>query len=433
LTRCAAALLLVGFAAATTGAEQRLILVRHTSGGQGGSGTETPFVVTTRADGVEFKDGGVRTVLLYPTRRHLTIEAGAYRDHSRHAVVAFREMELENRRSMREVLAKSGLRNLPSNLDPVRVEHELGVTTPDERRKFKRRQAGNWVRYALGNEEFLAHTVDTETVAPALQRAYLVAIRERLGGHPQLLEAVASLAGVPRELRIFHITHGGPSVTTLKFVGTAVATPDSESGAGAQPEKDEFPFADLLRQASAATPAQAEARATTLESRALAAIRDGAALTAMLAIIEHGLTVGPLPIATDEHLAALEQHPDVQALRQALKPEGVLPKDARETLERLREAAGPQGYLLDLFQANLYRNEGNASQAEAHFRRALESAPLLTGAWKDLGEYLYFQFETGYAWRCWDAARAIAPAHPMLQPLTEYEAKLVERNPDSYR
>jgi tetratricopeptide (TPR) repeat protein len=59
--------------------------------------------------------------------------------------------------------------------------------------------------------------------------------------------------------------------------------------------------------------------------------------------------------------------------------------------------------------------------------RAIEANPRLTGAYKDLGDLYLQDWDMERAWRCWDIARGIAPSHPLLRGVADYEQMLLER------
>jgi hypothetical protein len=62
----------------------------------------------------------------------------------------------------------------------------------------------------------------------------------------------------------------------------------------------------------------------------------------------------------------------------------------------------------------------------------LSRQPLLTGVWKDLGELYLGGYDAQRAWICWDAARRLAPMHPLLKDVGAREEKLLADYPDFF-
>ena len=58
--------------------------------------------------------------------------------------------------------------------------------------------------------------------------------------------------------------------------------------------------------------------------------------------------------------------------------------------------------------------------------------PSIVGAWKDLGDLHARRYDMVGAWICWDIARAIHPAHSMMRPVLDFEARLLKDHPEYF-
>lgn len=72
------------------------------------------------------------------------------------------------------------------------------------------------------------------------------------------------------------------------------------------------------------------------------------------------------------------------------------------------------------------------SAAKPMFVSVLRSNPWLAGAYKDLGDLLFRQFDMGRAWRSWDAGRHIAPQLGIFSPVTQFEKNLQQQHPEYF-
>ena len=66
------------------------------------------------------------------------------------------------------------------------------------------------------------------------------------------------------------------------------------------------------------------------------------------------------------------------------------------------------------------------------FFAALTENPANAGAWKDLGDIFYNEYEMPVAWECWEMARRLLPTHKNLQSVADLERKLLENYPEFF-
>jgi hypothetical protein len=86
--------------------------------------------------------------------------------------------------------------------------------------------------------------------------------------------------------------------------------------------------------------------------------------------------------------------------------------------------------VVDIFEGNTRLGiSGQGKQGDELLLAALRADPYIAGAWHDLADRYYRTFRMEEAWSCMDAARRIAPSHPMLKSIEGLEQALRTRNP----
>jgi hypothetical protein len=101
-------------------------------------------------------------------------------------------------------------------------------------------------------------------------------------------------------------------------------------------------------------------------------------------------------------------------------------------LQKARSDAGEKAYVLGIFEANHHRALRHLNETRALFVAALRANPYITGAWKDLGDLAFSQFEPAAAWVCWDTGRRIAPGFENFQQVNDFEQRLVREHPEYF-
>jgi hypothetical protein len=178
--------------------------------------------------------------------------------------------------------------------------------------------------------------------------------------------------------------------------------------------------------------AQEVARQRKVEG--LEALEGGRKLESVLALLELTLqTADPLPGLGD----ILRREPDVtvrRLLEVLADPSGgsLEARAAVATLVQLRAAAGPRQHVLMSFESGHRERLGETRQAADLLARALAANPFLTVAYKDLGDLFFRQRDMQGAWLCWEAARRIAPDHPVLKSVDQLEADLARAHPEYF-
>ena len=159
-------------------------------------------------------------------------------------------------------------------------------------------------------------------------------------------------------------------------------------------------------------------------------------LDAALLVLEYGLQSGDQKTSSEEiKKLAVHQKDDVE-LDRFLRSLGIAgPEQAKRAileLGKLDRKKLSRAHVIDIMIANQQSVLGHLQEAEKRMLGALKLNPYLAGAYKDLGDMFYADFDMASAWACWDFARKQAPDHFMLKPIADYEADLLKNHPDFF-
>jgi hypothetical protein len=121
----------------------------------------------------------------------------------------------------------------------------------------------------------------------------------------------------------------------------------------------------------------------------------------------------------------------VELLRNAPQSEAEARSQAAAFVE-LRAAAGSRAHVLKTFESGSRRALGETAAAHQLMIEALEANPFLAVAYKDVGDLFLQEYDMRRAWRCWEAARKIAPRHPTLSACAALEQRLSDEHPEYF-
>jgi hypothetical protein len=410
---------------------------------------------------------GRRVVLDFDRRRKVTIDvtSRSYVDESLFTVVGMRHIELPNRAHIRSVLEAGG--GNATDFAPLRVEHQLAVldparsTTlggsfagtrsrslvgamrsllPTSRADIEGELRGSEVVYSAEGTPLFRHSADGEGTQGSA-RALAQYIRYRYGGHPLLLERLATLDFVPREVAIDALAPFGLGVHAVRLrVESVRQDPERPSTTGL---REVFPIeiaepGDELLDASRAATLPAEA-ADARVMAATDALRSGRGFDGTLSFFE--LTLESGTAMPPEFAQALNASSDgavrylLTAIGEGSRP-GPGSADKRrlalQTYEELAPLAKAKAHVLWAFEAGVRVALGEEDLAKQLLLRAIARNPRLTAAYKDLGDLYLQAFDTHRAWRSWEVARSIAPNHPVMRSIDEFEQRLLRSHPEYF-
>lgn len=417
---------------------QAIYATTETTSPAAGSGTPAPppehgtLIVRLEPEAVALRRADEETIYDFSAGRFVTL------DHARrearafalHAVPAFRELELENRRVMARMLEAIG-----QKYEPAEAEADLGMAMdPPARVRLKIRRQGDGKDFLLNGRQATSF-VGAEPPLPAeLQRALERLLVYEARPHPLIRAELMREARLPRRLVLQRVLAGSVTTITWELKEAAQQPFDVAAAISAYPlqplEKEgllELAFRVQNGQAGTA-PAAAD-----YVARAERLLAGGRGFEAFLAATELSFATGE---TRDELLRrardAAQPDPRMQAVLRALALEA---RDAQGALAALGTVSAEGlagGHVLDVLRANQHIRLRQGKDALLAFRRALAVNPFLVGPWIDAGRLYFGSYQTMLAWACLDAARAIAPDSSLLRPVEEIEAGLRRKHPEFY-
>lgn len=356
-----------------------------------------------------------------------------YTDQSLYTVLGFNVAEFGNRMMLGKMLAAAKISGNP--MAPALTEHLMSLSDPANATVIDHTTRGEDTIYSWNGQTLMTVSRKTRELPTAALNQYLRFLRYSTGGHPQILAAIERGGGVPERLTVVRSNMAVETRTlTLRSIDERPDNPVSLQGYTREVPEGE-PFATLKR-LSTSPAADLEARAVVLRQERDAAVAGGHIFDAMLANFAVGLSTGDeseVGAWVGAHRDQITADGDAQSLMRSLEPRDAdAAKAAADTFEKLRQSAGPHAYVVNIFEGNIRYGLHQSARAVDLFLAALAADPTVTGAWVDLGGMYYWTFRADAAWACWDAARALRPAHYMLKTVDDRERKLRTDHPEFF-
>jgi hypothetical protein len=379
--------------------------------------------------------GAQRVVLDFAARRKYAVDlrARTYSDSSLFPDAGFRSFEILNR----EMLARALEATEPGKAkDAIALaEHELSVLHPRQRSKLDVEGTG----FRVGSVQVFRFEEKGSALSDADAAGLVRYLRYFKGGHPVALRALQARRVAPAELAMV----SGPFQSMQSTLRVRVVPLEQAPAASLQGlRKVPAPASRMLPQDLAgaafrigeATFAEISRNVEGSGRRAEELIAQGKAAAGFYAALEYLLQGGPAEEIMRKHRDAFMAAPELQAVMPALNnaPDKEGAEKAIAALAAARARAGEEARILAVFEANHHLALGRAPQAAELLAGALRANPYLAGAWKDLGDLLFRQWEPGAAWTCWDAGRRIAPRFANLEAIGQFEQRLLRDLPEYF-
>lgn len=357
-----------------------------------------------------------------------------YSQTSIYSLVAFVDTEIRNRQMLGSLLAHSGLeaRSI-TTFDQLWAAIELGVTMPG----------------APENPGITINQTDSELVCTYKDK---VLTRVKLGEpltqnkemyakflvynmrlHPLIRERIRATGRLCKEIDFLVARPSGAIDCVSMRLNKAESTKESAELAPSLKRSFESGVLesfqnDILAEPKTWTMPQRDAALKTAEQYADKHDYVDAALT----LAEYSLCTGDHAASDRKDLTErLEENKEVQMLFNHPKSAG---KEAiEEALKRLNSIDAEKlekAYVLDIFKGDLM--DMLHQDASDSFINALKHNDLLTGVYRDLGDFYAERYETVKAWECYELARRLNASHPLLEPVNKREQRLEKEHPEFF-
>lgn len=355
--------------------------------------------------------------------KRVAIEDKASRDDSIFAPLALRVAELENRKMIDGVMARIG--QSPSSPPPAILDHIFSVDSGTSASIDRREQEGR-VIFSHGPRILAEYDTEGTAVSSSVMSHLATFLCHEYGLHPKILAEIASLGYIPREI-VVCLQEPSESRHTLTLTGVRDSSPPEPMPPLPPPPDRVY---GLSARASAMSREEVQARHATILEEATRYADAGRNLDSMLMLLSYGACTGKTPDSLPALKEKIGGDPEVISLLELVNPtDEQSAREALVKLESLGSESEPARAMLKLFQANITAALGNPAAASELFLGALEIEPTMSSAWFDLGAVFHTSFDTHSAWRCYDAGKALSPAHPAAKEIGSVEQGLRTSHP----
>lgn len=355
-----------------------------------------------------------------------------YEEDSLYAIPAFRELEMQNRQVLNQVLSKAkATSNTFSSFDSA---CELGIKVPglSEDGDISVKEEGQKLHFEHQGKP-VAEVEFSDRLPPQNELMTEKVIVYNTNLHPFIRDQILARKKMIKRLSYSYNSGGRQNSIDMVLLKQSNGRQGVMDLTG---YKREFAQSSPLYAIQRKVFSSPDLRLlNSQEACGMASnfARQQKMVDAFLALIEFSLETGSQgDQETQAIMSSTLSDPTVQLISQNLEPQNE--KSAQESLKllsSLKDQRFEKDYVVDVFKGNIAASLGR--DGTKTLISALEKNPKLTGVYKDLGDMFYFRYETPTAWDCWEIAKTIKPDHPMLQPIKEIEQQLEKTHPEYFR
>jgi hypothetical protein len=392
-----------------------------------------PLIVTLGHQYLAIEAKDVRTIYDFDRNRifELDLKKKTYRDDSLYTNIGFRVLEFYNRIHLGNAIRAAKIET--PIMQPALVEHLFSLTEDNSQTVIDSTKQNGETAFLWQQHTLMTVSGKTEKLPAGYQTEYWRFMRYYAAGHPKIYASLSSVNGAPKKITLVRTDQ---KTETRSMTLTGVTTP-ADTGYALEgftlSEPDREPYTTLKLVAADAA-AQVKTRADVALSDRDSAMSQGRYFDALLANYEVYFSNGSQDLAWLRSSGdKLKTDPGVVKLAGALSQhEAAQLPAAADELSSLGTAASARRQIIEVFEGNVRLEMRQVSQGESLLLGAAKKDPYLTSVWHDLADFYYRSFRMPEAWACMDAARRIAPNHPMLKPLNELERTLRVKNPEFF-
>ncbi|MFG6442277.1 hypothetical protein [Roseateles sp. LKC17W] len=418
----------------------QLEVVRHVKAQPGASGvpgdSQTTLDVTLGDKTMTVTSTDTTTVYDFAARKRWVIDRRTKTrvDYSLYDTVGFRTYELRNRNTLGAALSAAKVGD--AVMVQVDNEHNLSVQDKPSAPLRVTTEGANELFHA-GPKLMFRRGAHLLPAKPGEARMFAQLLRYALGGHPQILSALAQADSIPAQFSLVAYDAVG-SITQTVVIRHVHSNPVPAFDASAFPvrpaSESGHPVDQALDRAAALTPDELLSARRRSKDELETALREGRALDAFLGMFEWSLMTGeaPTPLTADQK-QLFQTNDAVRRVTVALsaKSKDDLAK-AITDLTDIAKSTATKAHVLRIFEANNRAMLGDRKAAQKLFIDVLKTNPYIAGVYKDLGDSLFVEYDTPRAWRCWDSGRKMAPGFANFQAINQFETSLAARHPEFF-
>ena len=382
---------------------------------------------------IEYSNGNSRRIIDFKENKifHSSTLNSGFIETSIYSDIGFRVYEFQNRMMLGGALNAAGINNNP--MDRVLMEHLFSIRS-GEKADLKIKKEGEHIFYSHGDKALISYSTEGSSVNEAEMNRFILFMRYRYGIHPDILVDLQKEGEIPNILDVGRFNTASFEKFELKLKSF-----DHTDYRYAITQEERSKEADdaLIQIHAKASGIDNDAyrkRCMSLLPDAIQLAKEEKYLDSMLLFFEYTLAAGEqLPKEFYEFKSALASDKDVALLFASISPQSkAAAEKAVDDLLRLANKSNEAKEVAWIFRANILTSLRKTDEAKELFLKALSKNPLIVGAWKDLGDIYYSQYESAQAWLCWDTGRSINPKHHLFTSIYGFEKKLRDDHPEFF-
>ena len=353
---------------------------------------------------------------------------------------AFRVGEFQHRINMDEVIQKAGGQALE---DPFTLESIFGIESQSKQIGLKEDVSEKGKIKFLSQDKIISEITWSENKASPEGEMFARFLIYDNSLHPLVRKKIAASGQIPDVIRNQLQSADGTDQFVLILDAFKTRSdkgfqiPDyafSKKKPGAGPLTDSL--SQLIQSVQSGKSKITKHDKKWFIEHAHQAAEDKKYLDAALSILEYGLQTGDQETSSAEVRKLADHQKDDTELDRFFRSLGIAgPEQAKRAvveLGKINRKNLSRGHVIDIMIANQQSVLEHYAEAQKRMLGALKMNPYIAGAYKDLGDMFYAEFDMVSAWLCWDFAREQTPGHFMLKPISDYEAQLLKDYPDFF-
>lgn len=380
-----------------------------------------------------YEENNQKHIYDFNRNRIITINLAdkTYIDDSLFMDIGFRGYEFQNRLHLGRALNAASLKDNPMAI--TLSEHNLSLTAKKHQSEIKKKNKSKNVTFNWNGKELFKHDKNLVQIKQLYKDGFIRFLRYHLGGHPEILKDLQQLKGIPSSFTI--TSHNVQTkISTLRIKSHKYIPDKLPDFSKFNKGKVDGALSALLSKDTNFSENALSTSAKTLLLKATDAFNEKRYLDTFLTYLEYTLATGEqMPRQFNSQRELIVNDIDVKTFLPSISPKS---KDeaqkAVKTLVALRNKSKDKKHILKIFEANIHSSLGLQKESMQLFHDVLSKNPYITGAWKDLGGLYFSDYNSRDAWRCWDTARKLNPKHHLLAPISEFENRLKNDNPEYF-
>lgn len=380
-------------------------------------------------------EGKARTVydLLAKRVLHLDLTEKRCESLSLYADLGFRTSEFQNRLGLSEFFESSGVQFERERMKPVDLETLFSIEMPGSPpSRVEHTEEAGVHRFTAEGRTLTTCTYASAEVPDPFLGTFAKYLAHECHLHPKVRREIAGSRKTPQSLEFSWRDPPETGRVRLELKKASKGeriVPEIPKGFERAPGG---PLDEVLQGIERKPPAVPPMGREDFVRLANESLEKGNRLQALLGLLEFAMQTGAEGEVASDLKKAIEQARDDATARAYMEALSADPARGIQALDSISRGGLARSHLLDVAKANHLVSLGRTAEAEELFLKALRANPYLAAAYNDLGQAYFAGFDAASAWKCWDAARRLAPGHASLRSVTDFERRLEKDLPDFF-